>query len=304
MKVANDITELIGKTPLIKLESFGENLLGKLEFFNPLSSVKDRIGVSMINKAEKKGLINENTTIIEPTSGNTGIALSFVCAARNYKLKLTMPESMSTERRKLLKALGAELVLTSKEKGMKGAVDKAEELSEKIENSFLPQQFQNLANPYIHRETTGKEIWEDTDGKVERLVAGVGTGGTITGVSEYIKEKKGKEDFQSIAVEPSNSAILSGEEPGSHSIQGIGAGFLPEILKIELIDDIVKVNETEAKEMSRKLAKKEGILAGISAGAALEGALKINEKKGNDKLTVVIIPDTGERYLTTDLFEI
>ncbi|MFW5913295.1 MAG: cysteine synthase A [Candidatus Hadarchaeota archaeon] len=304
MKVANDITELIGKTPLIKLESFGENLLGKLEFFNPLSSVKDRIGVSMINKAEKKGLINENTTIVEPTSGNTGIALSFVCAARNYKLKLTMPESMSTERRKLLKALGAELVLTSKEKGMKGAVDKAEELSEKIENSFLPQQFQNLANPYIHRETTGKEIWEDTDGKVERLVAGVGTGGTITGVSEYIKEKKGKEDFQSIAVEPSNSAILSGEEPGSHSIQGIGAGFLPEILKIELIDDIVKVNETEAKEMSRELAKKEGILAGISAGAALEGALKINEKKGNDKLTVVIIPDTGERYLTTDLFEI
>lgn len=304
MKIVDDITELIGNTPLVRLNSFGKNLLGKLESFNPMSSVKDRIGVSMIDRAKEKELIDEDTTVIEPTSGNTGIALSFVCGARGYDLKLTMPESMSIERRKLLKALGADLVLTPKDDGMRGAVDKAEGLAEETENSFVPQQFENLANPYIHKETTGKEIWEDTDGEIERLVAGVGTGGTITGVSEYIKEEIGKKNFESIAVEPANSAVLSGEEAGSHGIQGIGAGFVPDILREDLIDKVIQVEEEEAKKTTRKLAKKEGILTGISAGAAVKAAQKANKKYDEDKLTVVILPDTGERYLTTDLFEV
>ncbi len=303
MKIAEDITDLIGNTPLVKLNSFGDNIIGKVESFNPLGSIKDRVGAAMIEKAEKEGHIDKDTTIIEPTSGNTGIGLAFNSASKDYELKLVMPESMSIERRKLLKALGAEIILTPKEYGMKGSIEKAKKLAEEIDNSFTPQQFQNPANPGIHRKTTGPEIWEDTDGEVERLVAGVGTGGTLTGVSEYIKEEVGFRDFESIAVEPKSSAVLSGEDPGSHKIQGIGPGFVPDILREELIDEIVKISGEEAIETTRKLARKEGILAGISCGAALCGALKINEKYQDDKLTVVILPDTGERYLTTELYE-
>ncbi|PTD94361.1 cysteine synthase A [archaeon SCG-AAA382B04] len=304
MKIAENSTNLVGKTPLVRLDSFASNLVGKLEQFNPLFSVKDRISWAMIEKAENRNLIDKNTKIIEPTSGNTGIGLAFVCAAKDYDLTLTMPESMSVERRKIMDILGAEIVLTPSDKGMKGAVTKAEELTEKFENTFIPQQFENEVNPWIHRVTTGKEVWDDTDGQVDILVAGVGTGGTITGISEFIKEEIGKEDFKSVAVEPEKSAVISGEEPGPHKVQGIGAGFIPEVLRIGLIDEVIKVKDEEAIKTSRKLARREGILAGISSGAAVKAATKVARRKENkDKLVVVIIPDTGERYLSTQLFE-
>ena len=305
-RIYEDITKTIGHTPLVKLNRVTKGLeatvLAKLESFNPLSSVKDRIGVSMIDAAERDGLIKEDTIILEPTSGNTGISLAFVCAARGYKLVLTMPETMSLERRNLLKALGAELILTPGTEGMPGTVRRAEELAAQDPRYFIPQQFKNPANPAIHRETTAREIWEDTDGQVDILVAGVGTGGTITGVAEVIKPQK--PDFVAIAVEPAASPILSGGKPGPHKIQGIGAGFVPDVLRLELVDEIIQVAEGDAAEMARRLAREEGILAGISSGAAAHAALQVAarpESKG--KLIVVILPDTGERYLSTPLFE-
>lgn len=303
MNVATDVTDLIGNTPLVRLNSIEGNVLAKLESFNPAHSVKDRIGVAMIERAEEEGLLDIETTIIEPTSGNTGIGLAFTAAAKGNELVLTMPDSMSEERRRLLAALGAEIVLTPGDDGMSGAITEAEELSSEIENSFIPQQFANLANPWIHRETTGPEIWQDTGGEVDILVAGVGTGGTITGVSEYIKEEQGSQDFQSVAVEPAESAVLSGDEPGSHGIQGIGAGFVPDVLRRDLIDDVVTVHRENAITMARKLAIDEGILAGISSGAALQAAVRVAGRAENEgKLIVVVLPDTGERYLSTDLY--
>lgn len=304
--IANNVTELIGNTPSIYLKKISKELdvklVGKLEFYNPCGSVKDRIGVSMIEAAERVGKIKKDTIILEPTSGNTGIALAFVCAAKGYKLTLTMPDTMSVERRSLLKAFGAELILTPGEKGMKGAVEKADEMARKDKRYFIPQQFKNPANPEIHRETTAEEIWKDTEGKVDILVAGVGTGGTITGVAEIIKKRK--PDFKAIAVEPEKSAVLSGESPGSHKIQGIGAGFVPEVLNTDIIDEIIKVSDEDAKETAQKLIKKEGILAGISSGAAVYAALEVAKRpESKGKLIVVILPDTGERYLSTDLFK-
>ncbi len=305
-KIAEDITKLVGRTPLVRLSRIGAGLEGqivaKLESFNPCASVKDRIGLSMIEAAERAGQIKEDTIIVEPTSGNTGISLAFVCAARGYKLVLTMPETMSIERRKLLRILGAERVLTPGPEGMPGAIRKAEELAASDSRYLLLQQFVNPANPEIHRKTTAEEIWEDTGGAVDILVAGVGTGGTITGVAEILKERK--PSFKAIAVEPTDSPVLSGGEPGPHKIQGIGAGFVPDVLRPELVDEIIQVGNEDAGTMTRRLAREEGILVGISSGAALWAALQVAARpESAGKMIVVVLPDTGERYLSTWLFE-
>jgi cysteine synthase A len=305
-RIYDDISKTIGNTPLVRLnrvtEGLGATVLAKLESFNPLSSVKDRIGVSMIDAAERAGLIKEDTIILEPTSGNTGIALAFVCAARGYKLVLTMPETMTVERRSLLEALGAELILTPGTEGMPGAVKRAEELAAQDPRYLIPQQFKNPANPAIHRETTAREIWEDTDGQVDIVVAGVGTGGTITGIAEVIRPRK--PGFKAIAVEPIASPVLSGGEPGPHKIQGIGAGFVPDVLRLDLVDEIVQVSNEDAAGMARRLAREEGILVGISSGAAAFAALQVaGRPESEGKLIVVILPDTGERYLSTALFQ-
>ena len=301
----SDITRTIGSTPLVRLNEISKGLpatiLAKLEFNNPLGSVKDRIGLAMIEAAERDRLIRPDTLIIEPTSGNTGIALAFVCATKKYRILLTMPDTMSLERRKLLKHLGAELVLTPGSEGMKGAIHRAGEILAESPNAYMPDQFSNQANPEIHRKTTAEEIWQDTNGSVDILVAGVGTGGTITGVSEVIKDRKPA--FRTVAVEPSDSPVLSGGNPGPHKIQGIGAGFVPPVLNTAIIDEIVTVSNAEAFETARDMAKEEGILCGISSGAAVTAALRVARRKENqDKQIVVILPSTGERYLSTDLF--
>jgi cysteine synthase A len=306
MNIYDDITKTVGHTPLIRLNKvargLGATVAVKLESRNPLGSVKDRIGVAMIDAAERAGLIKPETVIIEPTSGNTGIALAFVSAARGYRLVLVMPETMSVERRKLFKILGAEVVLTPGEKGMRGAVEQAETLAKQTPNSFVPQQFKNVANPEAHRKSTAEEIWKDTDGKVDIMVAGVGTGGTITGVAEVIKARK--PSFKAVAVEPVDSPVLSGGKPGPHKIQGIGAGFVPDVLRRDLLDEVMKIESAEAGEMARRLAKEEGILGGISSGANVAAALKLAARPENaGKLIVTVICDTGERYLSTWLFE-
>ena len=301
MKIANNITDLVGNTPLVKLNKIGRefkaDIVVKLESFNPGSSVKDRIGLNMIRKAEEAGLIKGGTTIIEPTSGNTGVALAYIGAQRGLRTILTMPESMSVERRKLLALFGAELVLTPAKEGMKGAIDKAEELAREMDNAFTPSQFENLANPEIHRRTTAREIWDDTEGEVDIFVAGIGTGGTFTGVMEVLKEKK--PSLKAYAVEPMDSPVLSGGSPGPHKIQGIGAGFVPAVMNTDLIDEVIKVENEIALEFAKRLAKEEGILAGISSGAALAAALEVAKKpESAGKMIVTVLPDTGERYLS------
>jgi cysteine synthase A len=305
MKIANNVTELIGNTPLVRLNRIAlgtkAQIAAKLEFYNPAHSVKDRIGAAMVDSAEKAGMIKPDTIILEPTSGNTGIALAMVCAARGYKCVLTMPENMSKERRMLLRAYGAELVLTPASEGMEGAIKKAEELAASDPKYFIPQQFKNPANPEIHRKTTAEEIWRDTDGKVDFLVAGVGTGGTITGVGEVIKGRK--PSFQVVAVEPDASPVLSGGAKGPHKIQGIGAGFIPDVLNTGIYDEIVRVKDDDAMDTARRMAKEEGLLVGISSGAATWAALQVASRAENSgKLIVVIIPSFGERYLSTPLF--
>ncbi len=306
-RIYDDITQTVGNTPMVRLKGItrgvGAQVVAKLESFNPLSSVKDRIGVSMIEAGERDGSIKKDTVLIEPTSGNTGIALAFVAAAKGYRLILTMPETMSLERRNLLQMLGAELVLTPGPEGMPGAIRKAEELVKETPNAFMPQQFKNPANPEIHRKTTAEEIWRDTDGKIDMLVAGIGTGGTITGVAEVIKPRR--PEFKAIAVEPKDSPVLSGGEPGSHKIQGIGAGFVPDVLNTEIIDEIIQVTNDDAFETARRLAREEGILCGISSGAAAWAALEVAKRSENKgKLIVVVLPDTGERYLSTPLLHV
>ncbi|MFZ5906786.1 MAG: cysteine synthase A [Nitrospirota bacterium] len=305
-RIFPDITHTIGATPLIRLNALSQGLdvilLAKLEFMNPLGSVKDRTGSAMLADAEARGLIRQDTLIVEPTSGNTGIALAFLCAVRGYRLALTMPETMSMERRKLLKHLGAELVLTPASEGMKGAIAKAREIVSQTPYAFMPDQFSNPANPEIHRKTTAEEIWNDTGGNADILVAGVGTGGTITGISEVIKSRK--PSFRSVAVEPSSSPVLSGGNPGSHKIQGIGAGFIPKVLNTGIIDEVMAVTNEKAFETARSAAKKEGILCGISSGAALWAALEIARRPENrGKQVIVVLPSTGERYISTELFE-
>ena len=308
MTIAKNLTELIGKTPMLELNNYKNNnelkgnIIAKLEYFNPGGSVKDRIGFAMFEEAEKSGKINKDTVIIEPTSGNTGVGLALTAAAKGYKLMITMPESMSIERRKLLKAYGAELILTPAAKGMKGAIEAAEELAKQYPNSFIPQQFKNAANPEAHRKTTALEILEDLDGKVDILVAGVGTGGTITGIGSILKGKN--ENIKIVAVEPSASPVISGGSPGPHKIQGIGAGFIPDVLKTDLIDEVIKVDNEDAFKTSRELAKTEGLLVGISSGAAVVAAKELAKREENKgKNIVVILPDGGERYLSTELFE-
>lgn len=308
MKIAKSLVELIGNTPLLELSNYNKennleaNIIGKLEYFNPGGSVKDRIGYAMIEDAEKKGLLNKDTLIIEPTSGNTGIALAFVSAAKGYKLILTMPETMSLERRNLLKALGAELVLTPGPDGMKGAIAKANELKEQNENSIILQQFENPSNPEIHKRTTAEEIYRDTDGNVDIFVAGVGTGGTITGVGEALKAKN--PNVKIVAVEPVNSPVISGGKPGPHKLQGIGAGFIPKNLNVNVIDEVIQIENEEAFKASKDLARTEGLLVGISAGAAIVAATKLAQREENKgKNIVVLLPDTGERYLSTDLYK-
>lgn len=305
-RIFKDITKTIGNTPLVRLNRVvgrGDvEILAKLESFNPLSSVKDRIGVSMLEAAERDGLVDKDTVIIEPTSGNTGIALAFAAAAKGYKLILTMPDTMSIERRQMLKMFGAELILTPGSEGMKGAVKKAEEIAKDYPKSFIPQQFKNPANPEIHRKTTAEEIWNDTDGKADILVSGIGTGGTITGVGEVIKKKK--PSFKCIAVEPKDSPVLAGGQPGPHKIQGIGAGFVPDVLNREVIDEILHVTNDDAVKFARRLCREEGIFAGISSGAAAWAAVQVaNREENSGKQIVVVLPDTGERYLSTVLFE-
>jgi cysteine synthase A len=305
-KIYNDITETIGNTPLVRINHLSRDskatILTKLEFFNPLSSVKDRIGFSMICAAEEAGQISHDSVIVEPTSGNTGIALAFVCAAKGYRLILTMPESMSIERRALLRALGAEVVLTPTDKGMKGAIEKAQAIVDSEPNAVMPQQFENPANPHIHRQTTAEEIWHDTNGNVDIFVAGVGTGGTITGVGEILKKRK--PNVKIVAVEPSDSPVLSGGEPGPHKIQGIGAGFIPKILNRNVIDEIIRVSNADALDMARQCARQEGILCGISSGAALTAAVQLAHHSENQgKTIVVLLPSCGERYLSTDLYK-
>jgi cysteine synthase A len=305
-KVFDNITKTIGHTPLVKINKLTGGsrvtILAKLEFFNPLSSVKDRIGLAMIEAAEKDGLLNKDSVVIEPTSGNTGIALAFVCAAKGYKLVLTMPDTMSIERRQLLKIFGAEVILTDGALGMKGAIDKAQELLKSTANGFMPQQFNNPANPEIHRRTTAEEIWHDTGGKVDIFVAGIGTGGTITGVGEVLKKKKSS--VKIIGLEPKDSPVLSGGKPGTHKIQGIGAGFVPQVLNRDILDEVILVTHEDAGKMVRRLAREEGILGGISSGAAMWAALEVAKRKESQNKTIVVVfPDSGERYLSTWLFQ-